>query len=106
MTKTAPKGSPDMILSAFDLKFADKKDEIPPRDRRPQNKFKQNQKITKIKQEMGAPPARPSGRVRRVQPRGKKKKESMSTDTLIRSPPLPHPPPHLAHLTILPPRYK
>ena len=37
-----PKGSPDMILSAFDIKFDEKKDEIPPRACRPSKKLKTN----------------------------------------------------------------
>ena len=32
-------GSPDMILTAFDGKFDEKKDEIPPRAYRPPNKL-------------------------------------------------------------------
>ena len=35
-----PKGSPDMILTAFDVKFDEKKDEIPPRSCRPLKKLK------------------------------------------------------------------
>ena len=31
----APRGSPDMILTAFDVKFHEKKDEIPPGACRP-----------------------------------------------------------------------
>ena len=34
-------GSPDMILTAFDGKFDEKKDELPPRACRPPNKLKQ-----------------------------------------------------------------
>ena len=34
--------SPDMILTAFDGKFKEKKDEIPPRARRPSKKLKKN----------------------------------------------------------------
>ena len=33
--KTGTRGSPDMLLSAFDVKFHEKKDEIPPSARRP-----------------------------------------------------------------------
>ena len=32
---SGPRGSPDMILSAFDVKFHEKEDEIPPRACRP-----------------------------------------------------------------------
>ena len=32
---SGPRGSPDMILMAFDVKFDEKKDEIPPRACRP-----------------------------------------------------------------------
>ena len=35
-----PKGSPDMILNAFDVKFDEKKDEIPPGACRPSKKQK------------------------------------------------------------------
>ena len=35
-------GSPDMILTAFDGKFDEKKDEILPRACRPPNKLKKN----------------------------------------------------------------
>ena len=35
-------GSPDMIMTAFDGKFDDKKDEIPPGACRPPNKLKEN----------------------------------------------------------------
>ena len=37
-----PKGSPDMILTAFDMKFDEKKDEIPPEACRPLKKLKKN----------------------------------------------------------------
>ena len=36
-------GSPDMILTAFDMKFHAKTDEIPPRACRPSKKMKQKQ---------------------------------------------------------------
>ena len=39
-----PRGSPDMILTAFDVKFHEKKNEIPPRACRPPQK---SSKITK-----------------------------------------------------------
>ena len=35
-------GSPDMILTAFDWKFHEKKDELPPKACRPPNKLKKN----------------------------------------------------------------
>ena len=35
-------GSPDMILTAFDGKFHEKKDELPPKACRPPNKMKKN----------------------------------------------------------------
>ena len=35
-------GSPDMILTAFDWKFHEKKDELPPEACRPPNKLKKN----------------------------------------------------------------
>jgi hypothetical protein len=34
--------SPDMVLTAFDVKFHEKKDEIPPEACRPPNKLKKN----------------------------------------------------------------
>ena len=37
-----PKGSPDMSLRAFDVKFDEKKDEIPSRACRPSKKLKNN----------------------------------------------------------------
>ena len=39
---SGPRGSPDMILTAFDLKFQEKKDELPPGACRPSKKLKQN----------------------------------------------------------------
>ena len=56
---SGPKGSPDMILSAFDMTFHDKNEGIPPRACKPRTKIKQ---IQKMHQEMGAPPARPPER--------------------------------------------
>ena len=38
---SGPRGSPDMILTAFDVKFDEKKDEIPPKVYRPLKKQKQ-----------------------------------------------------------------
>ena len=49
---SGPKGSPDMILNAFNMKFDDKIKELPPKACRPQNKIptihnkKQQQKCT------------------------------------------------------------
>ena len=37
-----PKGSPDVILNAFDVKLNEKKDEIPPKACRPSKKLKKN----------------------------------------------------------------
>ena len=69
---SVPRGSPDMILIAFDVKFYEKKDEIPPRACRPPKKF---QKFKKNASGMGPPPARPPERgVRGAQPPGKRKK--------------------------------
>ena len=48
-----------MILTAFDVKFHEKKDEIPPRACRPPKIF---QKFKKMDLEMGPPPARPPER--------------------------------------------
>ena len=39
---SGPRGSPDMILTAFDVKFHKKKDEMPPEVCRPLKKLKQN----------------------------------------------------------------
>ena len=39
---SGPRRSPDMILTAFDVKFHEKKDEIPPEACRPPNKLKKN----------------------------------------------------------------
>ena len=36
---SSPRGSPDMILTAFDVKFHEKKDEIPPRACNPSYTF-------------------------------------------------------------------
>ena len=36
---SSPKGSPDMILAVFDVKFDENKDEIPPSVRRPQTQI-------------------------------------------------------------------
>ena len=51
---SGPRGSPDMILTAFDVKFHEKKDEIPPRACRPPKKF---QKFKNMHLEMGVPGA-------------------------------------------------
>ena len=57
------KGSPDMILTAFDGKFDEKKDEIPPGACRPPNKLKKNnvdkvdhQKVEKKQCRKSGPP--------------------------------------------------
>ena len=55
---SVPRWSPDMILIAFDGKFQEKKDEIPPRACRPVKKF---QKFKKNVPGNGSP-ARPSAR--------------------------------------------
>ena len=39
---SAPRGSPDMILIAFDMKFNEKNDEIPPTVSRPSKKSNKN----------------------------------------------------------------
>ena len=54
---SGPRGSPDMILIAFDVKVHEKKDEIPPRACRPSKKF---QKFKKKGPGNGSP-ARPGG---------------------------------------------
>ena len=53
------RGSPDMILSAFDMKFNETKDEISPRACRRPNKF---QKFKKNVPGHGSPPVRPPER--------------------------------------------
>ena len=71
----AKNGSPDMILSAFDVKFNEKQNEIPPRPRRPAAILKKLGKYKQMQEEMGPPPARPPERgVRVAQPPQKKKK--------------------------------
>ena len=56
---SGPRGSPDMILTAFDVKFHEKKDELPPEAWNPQTKIKKNNlKNDKCNSKMG-PPARP-----------------------------------------------
>ena len=55
---SGPKGSPDMVLNAFDMKFNDKNEGMPPRACRPSKKSNKNQK-----DESGNDcPARPSAR--------------------------------------------
>ena len=56
-------GSPDMILTAFDVKFHEKKNEIPPRACRPAKKLKKNnvekvnpQKVEKKQCRTSGPP--------------------------------------------------
>ena len=59
---SGPKGSRDMILTAFDMKFDEKKDELPPQAWNPQTKIKKTQKTQKNATRMGPPessPARP-----------------------------------------------
>ena len=55
------KGSPDMILSAFDVKCHEKKKEIHLRARRPPTKNNKNHEQNKIATQNGSPrtPARP-----------------------------------------------
>ena len=61
-----------MILTAFDVKFHETKNELPPKACRPPRKF---QKFKKMDLEMGPPPARPPERgVRGAQPPGRRKK--------------------------------
>ena len=48
---SGPRGSPDMILTAFDVKFHEKKKELPPRACRPPKKFQKFKKIMHL--EMG-----------------------------------------------------
>ena len=63
MVITRPKnGSPDMILTAFDVTFHDKKDETPPKTIRPQTKYKKTKKTTNVHVSKGPSPARPPKR--------------------------------------------
>ena len=82
--------SPDIILTAFDVEFHEKKDEIPPEVCRPLKKLKKNnvekvdpQKVKKQKKTMSIkrfprpparPPVRPSGRSGGRSPPGKGKR--------------------------------
>ena len=53
-----------MILTAFDVKFHEKKDELPPEARNPQTKITKKHKIQKMQPKMGPPeppPARAAG---------------------------------------------
>ena len=69
---SGPRRSPDMILTAFDVKFHAQKDEIPPRACRPPKKF---QKFKKNAPGNGGPGGgSPSGGSAGRQPSGKRKK--------------------------------
>ena len=73
---SGPKGSPDMILSAFHVKFYAWKTEIPPRACKPPNKIpkvhkKQQSKCTR--KWVPRAPVRPSGRSGGRSPLGRKK---------------------------------
>ena len=54
---SGPKGSPDMILTAFDVKFHEKKNELPPEAWNPQTKIP---KIQKNQSKMGPPEPPPA----------------------------------------------
>ena len=71
----APEGSPDMILTAFDVKFQRKKMRYPPGPVDPQ---KSSKKTKKMHLEMIPPPARPPERGVRgaAAPREEKKARS------------------------------
>ena len=73
-------GSPDMILTAFDVQFHEKKDEIPPRARRPPTKIP---KFPKNAPDRVPPPARPPERGSGGwQPPGKGKKKGSGEQRL------------------------
>ena len=61
-----------MILSPFDVKFDEKKHEIPPKAKRPPTNISKNPKITKYVARNGSPrpPVRPSGRGERRRGKG------------------------------------
>ena len=67
---SGPRGGPDMLLSAFDVKFHETKNELPPDAWNRQTKFLKTQKtqrrknVKKMQHKMGPPeppPARPCG---------------------------------------------
>ena len=72
---SGPSGSPDMILTAFEKKVHEKKDELPPEAWNPQTKIKKTQQIKKMQPKMDPPeprpPARPCGGSGGRQPPGK-----------------------------------
>ena len=78
-----PKGSPDMIPSAFDVKFDEKKDEIPPGACRPSKKQKKNnveqvdpQKVEKqLCRKSGPPKSRTKTMSKKWAPRKLEKKQ-------------------------------
>ena len=57
---SSPKGSPDMVLTAFDMKFHKEKDELPP-EAWNQQQIQKIQNRKNMHQEMGHPPARAGG---------------------------------------------
>ena len=73
---SSPKGSPDMILSAFYIAFHEKKDELPPEAWNPKTKIPKNTKsLNKLKNATQngppePPPARPCGGSGERQPPG------------------------------------
>ena len=59
---SGPRGSPDMILTAFDAKFHEKKDQLPPEARNPQTKITKTQKNKKCNPKWIPQTLRPLGR--------------------------------------------
>ena len=55
-------GGPDMILTAFDVKFHEKQDELPPGACNPQTKIKKTHKLIKKMQPKMGPPEPPPAR--------------------------------------------
>ena len=89
---SGPRRSPDMILTAFDVKFHEKKDELPPEAWNPQTKIKKSQKVRKMQPKMGPPEppfARPCGGSGGWQPFGKTIVCSLNI-TVNSMPPLDH----------------
>ena len=64
------KKSPDMILTAFHMEFHERKDEIPPKARKPQKLIPEIPKITRMHEEMDPSTAPPGG----AAPREKRKR--------------------------------
>ena len=77
---SGPKGSPDMILNAFDMKFYNKSEGMPPRACRPSNK---NPKNTKNASERGCPD-RPSGGSGAAAPQEKKQSVSNLSGAMLK----------------------